>query len=462
MRRVLALLLGAMSFVSQGAAVKDAKSLGSPVYFRNERKNKRKKWDGEKARNDGGRVQRVVGTRVVDDKVLKVIERAKSKGDKIEVNKRMAGRAEVAITDKGGNTVVYVVSGLTLLLVFGMVCGAVYLKGKNKVIEVKDEVGGKDKNKKEIEDKTKGEDNNKKEIEDKTKGEDKNEKEIEDKTKEEDNNKKEIEDKTKEEDKNEGVIEIKDEAEEKKEIEIKDKAKEKEFREKVSKLKEEYAKKLDDNELKSYLKYGLKKYLEFGVRKVCNWPSREEVKWESLKDGGNDKRKFDACEFDVVNSSAAESPSYVLRYGPYDGKMDNLGDILESCKDGYVTKTAYLSVRFGFYAESEDYYVHYDYKDPVRSYAHAISNAVFFCELSNRFDIRYYIFFNNSYKLKTKGGYLYEGIDYLEIFNKELGNRYRENKEEIDKLYANCKILEDYYYEVLNAREEILVKQGKK
>ena len=200
MKRVLALLLGAMSFVSQGAAVKDAKRLGSPVYLKNKRKNKRKKLDGKKTRNDRSRVQRVVGTRVVDDKVLKVIERAKSKGDKIEVNKRMAGRAEVAITDKGGNTVVYVVSGLTLLLVFGMVCGAVYLKGKNKVIEVKGEVGEKDNNKKEIEDKTKEKDNNT------------------------------IEDKTKEGDKNKEVVEIKDEAKEKGE----------KFRKKVSELREKY------------------------------------------------------------------------------------------------------------------------------------------------------------------------------------------------------------------------------
>ncbi len=439
MKRVLALLLGAMSFVSQGAAVKDAKRLGSPVYLKNKRKNKRKKLDGKKTRNDRSRVQRVVGTRVVDDKVLKVIERAKSKGDKIEVNKRMAGRAEVAITDKGGNTVVYVVSGLTLLLVFGMVCGAVYLKGKNKVIEVKDEVGEKDNNKKEIEDKTKEKDNNT------------------------------IEDKTKEEDKNKGVIEIKDEAKEKGE----------KFRKKVSELREKYAQELTDDDR-------LKKYLEFSVGGMFSWLGKpisksnkkevgefREVKWESLENDEDGKRKFDVFEFYVDCPEALDCKkkgcvSSVYRFGPSGGEldengMDGLGNELGCLEDKYETGTAYLGVRFGFFnkGNSYTYYVHYDYKNPVRSYAHAISNAVFFYELLDRFEIDYYDFW-----FGMKGSYIYEGIGYLDSFKEEIkkksGDRYEENEGGIKKLFNDCKCLEEYYYEVLKAREEILVKQGKK
>ena len=419
MKRVLALLLGAMSFVSQGAAVKDAKRLGSPVYLKNKRKNKRKKLDGKKTRNDRSRVQRVVGTRVVDDKVLKVIERAKSKGDKIKVNKRMAGRAEVAITDKGGNTVVYVVSGLTLLLVFGMVCGAVYLKGKNKVVEVKGEVGKKDENT----------------IEDKTKGEDKNK----------------------------VVVEIKDEAKEKGE----------EFEKKVSKLKEEYAEKLAEDDR-------LKKYLEFSVGGMYSWLGElsksgtkvgkfTKVEWESLKNDEDGKRKFDAFEFYVdcperLDCKKSKCVSSVFRYGPKGGELDEygvdeLGDRLRCVKDKYKTGTAYLGVRFGFFANVNDiYFVHYDYKDPVRSYAHAISNAVFLRELLERFDIGYYSFD----EFTMEGSCIEEGVVYLDSYKEEIGNRYKENEEGIKKIFNDCKYLEDYYYKVLKAREEILVKQGKK
>lgn len=117
MRKILSLFLGAMSFGTQGAYAGKRKNVNGfdvSVLSKSKGKGRDTKY--------GRRVGRVI---VNGDEALRIVKEAKSKGYRVDVKKIGRNKTEVTVTDKHGNVVTYIVSGVIFLLLIAAIVGVV-------------------------------------------------------------------------------------------------------------------------------------------------------------------------------------------------------------------------------------------------------------------------------------------------------------------------------------------------